>query len=353
MAFLSFANISSQRVRKEEKAICNSRSCLRKCNSFVPLQFVVKRDVSGPKSYGVRMAAPASSKREVPLNIFRPNKPFEATCISNELIVGKDAPGETWHMIFNTDGALRYIEGQSIGVIPPGQDEKGKPHKVRLYSIASTSHGDHKDDKTLSLCVKRLVYTDPSTGEEKRGVCSNYLCDLKPNDKVKISGPVGTVMLMPEDPKANIIMLATGTGIAPFRAFLLRAFMENNPDYQFEGKMWLFFGVPTTSSLLYREELDKMVKENPDRLRIDYAISREQKDGNGKKMYIQNRMAEYKEELYDLLHQPNTYTYMCGLKGMESGLDEVMGPVFEERGENWEEFRKQLKKEKHLLIETY
>jgi ferredoxin--NADP+ reductase len=55
------------------------------------------------------MAAPASSKREVPLNIFRPNKPFEATCISNELIVGKDAPGETWHMIFNTDGMDTYL----------------------------------------------------------------------------------------------------------------------------------------------------------------------------------------------------------------------------------------------------
>eukprot|EP00871_Galdieria_phlegrea_P003113 jgi/Galph1/3802/GphlegSOOS_G2453.1 len=284
------------------------------------------------------MAAPTSSKREVPLNIFRPNNPLEAVCISNELIVSRDAPGETWHMVLNTNGALRYVEGQSVGVLAPGVDEKGKPHKVRLYSVASTSQGDLKDNKTLSLCVKRLVYTDPQTGEEKRGVCSNFLCDLKANDKVNISGPVGTVMLMPEDPQANIVMLATGTGIAPFRAFLLRAFMEEHSNYKFEGKI---------------EEVEKMTKENPDRLRVDYAISREQKDAQGRKMYIQNRMAEYKEELFDLLHQPNTYTYMCGLKGMESGLDEVMNPLFEEKGENWMEFRKQLKKDKHLLIETY
>jgi ferredoxin--NADP+ reductase len=54
-----------------------------------------------------------------------------------------------------------YVEGQSAGIIPDGTDEKGKPHKLRLYSIASTRHGDDMDDKTVSLCVRQLEYQDP------------------------------------------------------------------------------------------------------------------------------------------------------------------------------------------------
>jgi len=67
----------------------------------------------------------------------------------------------------------------------------GAPHNVRLYSIASTRYGDFFDGKTASLCVRRAVYYDPETGKEdpsKNGVCSNFLCDSKPGDKIKITG---------------------------------------------------------------------------------------------------------------------------------------------------------------------
>lgn len=173
--------------------------------------------------------------------MFRPKTPYNATVLYNGTLVGKDAPGETMHIVMNHDGNVPYLEGQSIGVMAPGVDAKGKPHKVRLYSIASTRHGDFGDGKTVSLSVKRLVYQDDE-GKEVKGVCSNFLCDVQPGDKVAITGPVGTAMLMPEDPNATIIMLATGTGIAPFRTYMRRAFTENNPDFKFNGKMWLFLG---------------------------------------------------------------------------------------------------------------
>ena len=69
----------------------------------------------------------------------------------------------------------------------------GNPHNVRLYSIASTRYGDSFDGKTASLCVRRAVYYDPETGKEdpsKNGVCSNFLCDSKPGDKVQITGKI-------------------------------------------------------------------------------------------------------------------------------------------------------------------
>lgn len=78
-------------------------------------------------------------------------------------------------------------------VIAQGENPKkpGNPHNVRLYSIASTRYGDSFDGKTASFCVRRAVYYDPETGKEdpsKNGVCSNFLCDSKPGDKVKVTG---------------------------------------------------------------------------------------------------------------------------------------------------------------------
>ncbi|XP_022765976.1 ferredoxin--NADP reductase, chloroplastic-like [Durio zibethinus] len=84
-------------------------------------------------------------------------------------------------------------------------------------------------------------------------ITCNRHCDLKPGTEVKITGTVGKEMLMPIDPNATIIMLATGTGIAPFRSFLWKMFFEKHDDYNFNGLAWLFLGVPTSSSLLYKE----------------------------------------------------------------------------------------------------
>lgn len=294
----------------------------------------------------------AIDKSKVPLNLFRPNKPYTAKVLYNEKIVGENAPGETKHMIFNHEGRVPYLEGQSIGIMAPGLDAKGKPHKVRLYSIASTQHGDFGDGKTVSLVVKRLIYED-GDGTEVKGVCSNHLCDLEAGDDVQISGPVGLTMLMPQDPNATIIMLATGTGVAPFRAFMRRAFSENNPEYKFKGTMWLFLGVPTSSTLLYQEEFEEMKANFPENVRLDYAISREQTDAEGSKMYLQTRMKEYEDELYELFQKDNTYVYMCGLAGMEKGIDEFMSARFERDGKEWIPYRKSMKKAKRWEVETY
>ncbi|RMF25875.1 MAG: ferredoxin-NADP reductase, partial [Cyanobacteria bacterium J083] len=262
--------------------------------------------------------------------------------------------GTVRHVIFDlSSGNLRYIEGQSIGIIPPGTDEKGNKHKLRLYSIASTRHGDYLDDKTVSLCVRKLEYKHPETGEIVEGVCSTYLCNLQPGDDVAITGPVGKEMLLPDDEDAKIIMIATGTGIAPFRAFLWRMFKENNPDYHFKGLAWLFFGIPTTPNILYREELEKIAAEKPDNFRLSYAISREQKNAEGGKMYIQHRIAEHADELWELLQEPKTHVYICGLKGMEDGIDDALSKAAAKHGVDWIPYRKDLKKQHRWHVETY
>jgi ferredoxin--NADP+ reductase len=298
----------------------------------------------------------AKAKAEVPVNIYKPKNPFVGKCLSSVELVQEGGEGTVRHLTFDLSGGdLHYVEGQSIGIIPPGTDANGKPHKLRLYSIASTRHGDHLDDKTVSLCVRQLEYKHPETGETVYGVCSSYLCNLEPGADIAITGPVGKEMLLPDDEEATIIMMATGTGIAPFRAFLWRMFKEReqNPDYQFKGLAWLFFGCAYTPNILYKEELEELQRQFPDNLRVTYAISREQQNKDGGKMYIQHRIQENADELWQLNQKPNTHTYICGLKGMEGGIDEGMSAAASKFGADWGEYQKQLKKEHRWHVETY
>jgi len=295
------------------------------------------------------------SEPGVPVNLYKPKNPYLGKCIENYELVAEGGSGTVRHITFDiSDGDLRYLEGQSIGIIPPGKDEKGKPHKLRLYSIASTRHGDHEDDKTVSLCVRQLEYKHPETGETVYGVCSSYLCNLPVGtDDVKITGPVGKEMLLPEDPDATVLMMATGTGIAPFRAYLWRMFKEQHEDYKFKGFSWLIFGVPYTANILYKEELEKLEQEFPDNFRLTYAISREQKNKEGGKMYIQNRVDERADELFELMKNEKTHTYICGLKGMEDGIDAALSAAAERQGMNWADFQKSMKKAHRWHVETY
>ncbi len=309
-------------------------------------------------SKGKTMTQAKAKHADVPVNTYRPNAPFIGKVISNDALVGDGGIGIVQHIKFDlTGGNLRYIEGQSIGIIPPGVDKNGKPEKLRLYSIASTRHGDDVNDTSVSLCVRRLEYQHPQTNETVFGVCSTYLTALKPGDEVKITGPVGKEMLLPDDEDANVIMMGTGTGIAPMRAYLWRMFKDNeraaNPEYQFKGMAWLIFGIPTSPNILYKEELEELQAKYPDNFRLTYAISREQKNAQGGRMYIQDRVAEHADELWSLIKNEKTHTYICGLRGMEDGIDAALTAAAAKEGVVWSTYQKDLKKAGRWHVETY
>lgn len=302
----------------------------------------------------------AKPKSSVPVNIYKPKAPFLGKCLSNEELVGEGGIGTVRHLKFDLSGGdLHYLEGQSIGIIPDGTDENGKPHKLRLYSIASTRHGDALDDKTVSLCVRQLEYKHPESGETIYGVCSTFLCHMETGQDVKITGPVGKEMLLPEDPEVNVIMMATGTGIAPFRAYLWRMFKDEerglNPNFNdYKGKAWLIFGIPKTPNILYKEELEEIQAKYPDNFELTYAISREQQNAEGGRMYIQHRVAENIDRLWEMVKSDEkTHVYICGLKGMEDGIDAAFTERAAKDGVDWNDFRKQLKKADRWHVETY
>jgi ferredoxin--NADP+ reductase len=128
---------------------------------------------------------------------------------------------------------------------------------------------------------------------------------------------------------------------------------EQNPDYQFKGLAWLIFGIPKSENILYKEDLEQLAAEFPDNFRLTYAISREQQNAEGGRMYIQHRVAENAEELWNLMQSPKAHTYMCGLKGMEPGIDEALTKLAEQNNIQWTDFQRQMKKEHRWHVETY
>ena len=295
----------------------------------------------------------------LPLNTYKNKSPHTAKLVSAKRIVGEAAVGEVCHVHINSGPTFKYIEGQSLGVIPPGENKKapGKPNAVRLYSIASTRYGDDLDGHSVSLCVRRAVYWDKELGKEdpaKKGVCSNFLCDAKPGDEISVTGPTGKVMLMPEaTPEADLIMVATGTGIAPYRGFLRRLFVEGTPaKAAFKGLAWLVLGVPTTDGLLYDDDWQEILSRNPEHFRLTYAISREQTTSDGRKMYVQDRLAESAVELFERL-DAGAHIYFCGLKGMMPGILETLAAVAQSRGVDWDEKLEALKKNGQWHVEVY
>ncbi|KAI8465221.1 MAG: ferredoxin-NADP reductase [Monoraphidium minutum] len=296
---------------------------------------------------------------EMPLNTYSNKAPFKGTIKSVKRIVGPNATGETCDIVIQTDGKIPFWEGQSYGVIPPGTkvNSKGKevPYGVRLYSIASSRYGDEFDGMTTTLCVRRAVFVDPETGKEdpaKKGICSNFLCDATPGTEISMTGPAGKVLLLPESPKSVLICVATGTGIAPFRSFWRRCFFESVPGWKFDGLFWLFMGVANSDSLLYDDEIKAISATAPDNFRVDYALSREQNNKSGGKMYIQDKVEEYADIIFKLLNE-GAHIYFCGLKGMMPGITSMLERVAKEKGINYEEFTEKLKHNNQWHVEVY
>ncbi|NCT97210.1 MAG: benzoyl-CoA 2,3-epoxidase subunit BoxA [Comamonadaceae bacterium] len=282
-------------------------------------------------------------------NLYGPKaaqKTITATVVGNLRVTDVGTDYDTHHIVLDF-GAMPFpvLEGQSIGVVPPGTDAKGRPHHARQYSIASPRNGERPGHNNLSLTIKRVL--EDYDGKPVRGVASNFMCDLKVGDKVEVIGPFGSSFLMPNHPKSHIVMICTGTGSAPMRAMTewrrrLRA------SGKFEGgKLLLFFGARTQQELPYFGPLQSLPKDFID---TNFAFSRT--PGQPKK-YVQDAMRERAADLAALLKDPNTHLYVCGLKSMEEGVVLALRDIATGAGMDWESVGAALQREGRLHLETY
>ncbi|MDB5549087.1 MAG: benzoyl-CoA 2,3-epoxidase subunit BoxA [Tardiphaga sp.] len=286
------------------------------------------------KGLGGKPVAPHSASKPT-VNLYNRGKPAKATISGNFRLTHADADSDVRHIILDFgDQPFPVLEGQSIGIVAPGVDADGKPHNVRLYSIASSRDGEKPNTNNLSLTVKR----------EAGGVCSNYLCDLPRGAKLDVTGPFGATFLLPNDPTANVIMICTGTGSAPFRGFTERR-RRAMPDAP--GRLMLFFGARRPEELPYFGPLQKV----PDKL-LGKHFCYSRVEGQPR-VYVQDRIRSEAAAMAALLAASNTHVYICGLKGMESGVDEAFADVCRAASLDWTALKPSMRDSGRYHVETY
>jgi benzoyl-CoA 2,3-epoxidase subunit A len=275
-----------------------------------------------------------------------PEKSITATVTGNVRVTEVGKEYDTHHVVLDFGNMpFPVLEGQSIGIVAPGQDEKGRAYHARQYSVASPRNGERAGYNNLSLTIKRVL--EDHQGKPVRGVASNYMCDLNVGDKVQVIGPFGASFLMPNHPKSNIVMICTGTGSAPMRAMTeWRRRLKQSGKFE-GGRLMLFFGARTKEELPYFGPLQSLPKDFID---INFAFSRAL---GQTKRYVQDLMRERAADLAIHLREPNTYFYVCGLKAMEEGVLLALHDIAVQAGLPWDSLSAALKREGRLHLETY
>lgn len=255
---------------------------------------------------------------DVKINIYKPKNPVPVKIVESRICTTASSPNFIRHITFDVSGTElegNVVSGQSLGILPPGEDHRGKPHKLRLYSVSSPSRGENGEGKLYSTTVKRVIDEHWDTQEIFMGVCSNYLSSQQPGDEVQMTGPSGKRFILPENPEEyNYVFVATGTGIAPFRG-MCTDLLEKD----LQGQIAVLFGCPYRTDLLYKELFENWDKEHHN-FHYLKAISREDRREDGSKKYVQTLFEDESEVLDPIMSDKKTLVYICGLKGMEQGL---------------------------------
>ena len=279
------------------------------------------------------------------LHLHTLKKPVVATVAGNFRLTASDAESDVRHIVLDLGTHfMPLLEGQSVGVIPPGVDAGGKPHYLRMYSVASARSGEREGYNNLSLTVKRV--TTDYDGNPVRGVASNYLCDLQRGDTVQLTGPFGERFLMPNHAGSNILMVCTGTGSAPMRAMTEHRRRLRAAGHALPGRLMLFFGARRPEELPYFGPLAKLPA---DFIETRLAFSRVPERP---RQYVQDRMRERARDLAELL-RGDTYVYICGLKGMEAGVLDALRDACIASGIDWPALHQRLVDEGRFHVETY
>jgi benzoyl-CoA 2,3-dioxygenase component A len=278
---------------------------------------------------------PPASAGKPTINLYNRARPIRATVVGNYRLTDAGTDNDIHHIILDFGGVpFPVLEGQSVGILVPGVDDDGVAHKVRLYSIASPRDGEKPNSNNVAFTVKRVP----------GGLCSNYFCGLTRGATVDVTGPFGATFLMPNDPGANLIMICTGTGSAPFRAFIKQR-LRAMP--QAAGALTLFFGARRPEELPYFGPLKKL----PDNLITRHICF--SRLAETPKTYVQDAIRREADSVGRLLKDDVTHVFLCGLKAMEAGVDEALKHVCDQGGLDWPSLKAAMRSSGRYQVETY
>ena len=172
--------------------------------------------------------------------------------------------------------------------------------------------------------VKRRFYVDDYSGERYPGRASGYLCDLLPSQTVQLAGPFGLPFEVPREKDANLVLVATSTGIAPFRAFVRHLHDEASG---FAGRIRLFYGGRSGLDLVTlnetRNDFEKYYDDNT--FRAFQALS--SRPHWTDTIDWGATFGDQGKELWAMLENPRTYVYIAGLEKHQDDLQEALGAI--------------------------
>jgi ferredoxin--NADP+ reductase len=246
---------------------------------------------------------------------------FVATILKSEQITGEGADAEVRELVLEVDrDEFDFEIGQSIGVLVEGPKEFGGAVRQRLYTVADTPSASGDAKPQITLVVRRCDYIDEYSGERYEGVNSNYICDRKPGDKLYVTGPFGLPFTVPDDKKANLLLIGLGTGIAPFRAFVKHIYQDIG---DWEGKVRLLYGARSGLELLYmndkRDDFARYYDE--DTFEAFQALS--PRPNWADPIAWDHAIEDRSVEILNMLEDEHTYVYVAGLVPIRDSLDKV------------------------------
>ncbi len=246
----------------------------------------------------------------------------EAVVESNQRI-SPESTDEVRHLELSIDDpAFRFLEGQTIGVLVEGPHAFGNRYHHRRYSIANARSAPAEDESVrVSLLVRRCFSIDEVSGERYPGIASNYLCDTRPGDRITITGPYRSPFRIPADTSSNLLMIGTGTGIAPFRAFAQRVYRQKGG---WQGKVRLFYGARTGMDLYYMNDVndDMTLYYDEPTFKAFQALS--ERPLAGPELGLEHSLDQNAAEAWELIQEPNTYVFLAGIGKIAQALDRVM-----------------------------
>lgn len=204
-----------------------------------------------------------------------------------------DIADEVRHFVFEateTD-VLEFVPGQFVSLSSDIDDKK----VTRAYSIASQPQGN-----LFELCLNRV----------QEGKLSPRLFDMQVGDTIEMQGPLGYFVL--RNPPGETVMVATGTGIAPFRA-MLKAHLAAHDTHPFT----LIFGIRYERNIMYREEFERMAAEHPN-FRFWPTLSRPEDGWTGRSGHVQTHLLEA------IGDRREVDVYICGMKLMVDDVRSIL-----------------------------
>jgi sulfite reductase (NADPH) flavoprotein alpha-component len=241
------------------------------------------------------------------------------------------------------------------------------PEVSRMYSVSSVMGAGERltGASELHFTIGRLSYqtreTEVSHRADRAGTASNYLTDtslIAAEDIGKVSFRVvhPPRFNMPVDERVPIVMIAGGTGLSPFRSFILKRAQQSQP-----GATWLFFGTRTKDDIYYKDELEKLVAQG--RLNLRIAFSQDDIDCKqihaesgdqfilepGERHYIGDEILKEAnaQAIWDLLQSrenggQGAYFYICGRTGFANGVMAAIKKVIYQQVTGSEEERQKV-----------